>query len=242
MDMYRYLVIAHIAAGSIALLTFWIAAIARKGSPLHKRIGKCYLLAMVGIVGTALPMALVFMARGRLGTGVFLAYLVVITASGMWLSWRAIQLKRDRAAYFNGRFRQVGWMNLISGLMVFGVGVQLGSALLMGFCWVGVFIGIGMLRRAGNPPAMPNWWLREHYGSMLGNGVATHIAFLGIGLKGFLTSFGIPSLMLVPWFAPLLVAGVAAVYLDRRYGGKRAVRRPSTPLPVGAGSAHELSP
>ncbi|MGE4071316.1 MAG: hypothetical protein AB7E72_09100 [Lysobacterales bacterium] len=242
MDTYHYLVLAHIAAGSIALLTFWIAAIARKGSPLHKRVGKYYLLAMIGIVATALPMALVFVARGRLGVGVFLGYLVVITASGMWLSWRSIQLKRDRPGYFNPRFRQVAWLNLLAGLAVFGVGLQLGSALLMGFCWVGVIIGIGMLRRAGNPPAMANWWLREHYGSMLGNGVATHIAFLGIGLNGFLASFGIPSLMLLPWFAPLLVAGVAAVYLDRRYGGQKTARRPSTPLPVGAGSARELSP
>jgi hypothetical protein len=242
MDAYRTLVIAHIAAGSVALLTFWIAAIARKGSPLHKRIGKYYLSAMIGIVATALPMALVFMARGRIGVGVFLAYLVVITASGMWLAWRAIQLKRERAAFFNRRFRQVAWLNIISGLSVFGIGLQLGSALLSGFCWVGVIIGIGMLRRAGNPPAVPNWWLREHYGSMLGNGVATHIAFLGIGINGFLASFGSPSLMLLPWFAPLLAAGVAAVYLDRRYGGRKAARRPATALSVGAGSARESTP
>jgi hypothetical protein len=240
MDAYRTLVIAHIAAGSIALITFWIAAIARKGSPLHKGIGKYYLLAMIGIVATALPMALVFIARGRIGIGVFLAYLVVITASGMWLSWRAIQLKRERAAFFNQRFRQVAWLNVISGLGVFAIGLKLGSGLLSGFCWVGVIIGIGMLRRAGKPPAMANWWLREHYGAMLGNGVATHIAFLGIGLNGFLASFGIPSLMLLPWFAPLLVAGVAAVYLDRRYGGRKAARPAATPLSVGA--ARELHP
>ncbi len=242
MEMYRYLVIAHIAAGSIALLTFWIAAIARKGSPLHKRVGKYYLLAMIGIVATALPMALVFMARGRFGIGTFLAYLVVITASSMWLSWRAIQLKRDRASFFNGRYRQVGWLNLISGLVVFAIGLRLGSGLLSGFSWVGVLVGFGMLRSARKPAGDGKWWLREHYGAMLGNGVATHIAFLGIGMNGFLASFGIPSLMLLPWFAPLLVAGVAAVYLDRRYGGQKAARRPSTPLPVEAGSARELTP
>lgn len=241
MDAYRYLVIAHIAAGSIALLTFWIAAIARKGSPMHKRIGKYYLTAMIGIVATALPMALVFLARGRTGTGVFLSYLVIITASGMWLAWRSIQLKRDRATFFNRRFRQVAWLNVLSGLAVFGMGLHLGSSLLMGFCWVGVIIGTGMLRRAAKPPVMANWWLREHYGSMLGNGVATHIAFLGIGLNGFLKSFGIPTLMLLPWFAPLLVAGAAAVYLDRRYGGPKAAPRPIAPISAGVGSAGETA-
>jgi hypothetical protein len=227
MDAYRSLVVAHIAAGSVALLTFWIAAIARKGSPLHLRVGKTYLLSMLGILATALPMALVFIARGRIGIGVFLSYLVVITASGMWLSWRAIQLKRDRAAYFSRRFRLIGWLNVLSGLTVFAIGLQLGSALLSGFCWVGVIIGVGMLRRASNPPPMANWWLREHYNSMLGNGIATHIAFLGIGLNGFLQSFGRPWLMLLPWFAPVLVAGVAAIHLNRRYGGQRKARDPA---------------
>ena len=77
---------------------------------------------------------------------------------------------------------------------------------------------------------------------MLGNGVATHIAFLGIGLNGFLTSFGIPALMLPPWF-----------YRHRRwrawprfiwigvYGGPK--RRPvrSTPIRQGVGSARETA-
>ena len=108
--------------------------------------------------------------------------------------------------------------NLIAGLAVFGFGIQVGSALLSGFCWVGIIIGISMLRQLRSLPTARNWWLREHYRAMLGNGVATHVAFLGIGLKGFLSSFGIPMLQLVPWLAPLVVAGIASVYLDRRYG------------------------
>ena len=75
MTAYSLLVTTHIAAGSIALLTFWTAAIARKGSPIHKGAGKAYLLSMLGILATALPMALIFIGRGRIGIGVFFAYL-----------------------------------------------------------------------------------------------------------------------------------------------------------------------
>jgi len=53
MTAYQLLVTAHIAAGSVALLTFWTAAIARKGSPLHKGVGKAYLIAMLGILALA---------------------------------------------------------------------------------------------------------------------------------------------------------------------------------------------
>lgn len=226
MTVYPSLVIAHIAAGGVALLTFWSAAIARKGSRVHKSAGKAYLLSMLGILATALPMALVFIGRGRIGLGVFFAYLVVITGSSVWLSWRSIRMKRDVRGYHDRRYRVVGWGNLLSGLAVFAIGLARGDVLLSAFCWVGVFTGVGMLRQARSLPTAPNWWLREHYGAMLGNGVATHVAFLGVGLNGFLSSFGIAWLQLLPWFGPLTGALVAGVYLDRRYGARTVARVP----------------
>jgi len=224
MDAYRWLVFAHIAAGSVALLSFWMAAFVRKGSSLHKRVGKAYLIAMLGILASAVPMSMLFIARGRISIGVFFAYLVVITGTTVWLSWRAIKLKRDKAAYHNRSYRVVAWANLLAGLAVFAFGAQRGSMLLSTFCWVGVVLGIGMIRQARTLPTAPNWWLKEHYGAMLGNGVATHVAFLGVGLNGFLASFGLPWLQLLPWFAPLIVATVSAVYLNRRYAPRNAPR------------------
>lgn len=233
MSFYKMLLIVHIAAGVIALIGFWIAGLSRKGSPLHKSVGRVYLTAMLGVVGTALPMAGFHLAAGRVGIGVFLGYLVVITATSMWLSWRAVQLKRDGATYYNRGYVAVGALNVLAGLIVFGIGLERGMALLMGFCWVGVILGIGMLRaaRAARHTAPAgNWWLREHYGAMLGNGVATHIAFLGIGMRPLLQALDSPIAMLLPWFLPLAVAGVASVILDRRYGRLRkadAVREPA---------------
>ncbi len=224
MDAYRWLVFAHIAAGSVALLSFWMAAFVRKGSSLHKRVGKAYLIAMLGILASAVPMSMLFIARGRISIGVFFAYLVVITGTTVWLSWRAIKLKRDKAAYHNRSYRVVAWANLLAGLAVFAFGAQRGSMLLSTFCWVGVVLGIGMIRQTRTLPTAPNWWLKEHYGAMLGNGVATHVAFLGVGLNGFLASFGLPWLQLLPWFAPLIVATVSAVYLNRRYAPRNAPR------------------
>jgi len=167
---------------------------------------------------------MLFIARGRISIGVFFAYLVVITGTTVWLSWRAIKLKRDKAAYHNRSYRVVAWANLLAGLAVFAFGAQRGSMLLSTFCWVGVVLGIGMIRQTRTLPTAPNWWLKEHYGAMLGNGVATHVAFLGVGLNGFLASFGLPWLQLLPWFAPLIVATVSAVYLNRRYAPRNAPR------------------
>lgn len=217
MDTYRMLVWVHIAFGSVALLSFWVAGLARKGSAVHKRSGKLYLQAMLGILVTALPIALVFIARGRIGIGVFFAYLVLITGSSMWLSWTAIRHKASRARYFDWRYRALAWLNIAAGLLVFALGVARGSMLLSTFCWVGVAIGASMLWKLRRPPTARNWWLREHYGAMLGNGVATHIAFLGVAMQGFLSSLQIPALQVLPWFAPLGVAALAGVYFNRRY-------------------------
>jgi hypothetical protein len=221
MSTYQMLVYAHIAAGSVALLTFWTAAIARKGSALHLRVGKIYLAAMLGVVLSALPMAAVFFARGKPGIGTFLLYLVVLTGTSIWLARRAIQRKRDVHGYHDRRYRQVGWANLVAGAASLAVGLKLGSMLLGGFSFVGIAVGIGMLRQARNLPEARNWWLKEHYGAMLGNGVATHVAFLGIGMRSTIASFDAAWLQLVPWFLPLAVALVAGVYLDRRYGARK---------------------
>jgi len=220
MDAYRWLVYAHITAGSIALLTFWTAAIARKGSPLHVRVGKVYLGAMQAVVASAVPMAAVFFARGKPGIGTFLLYLVVLSGTSIWLARRAIQRKRDLHGYHDRRYRQVGWANLGAGAASLAVGLKLGSTLLGGFSVVGIAVGIGMLRQARKLPEARNWWLKEHYGAMLGNGVATHVAFLGIGMRNVIASFDQAWLQLVPWFGPLAVALVVGVMLDRRYGAR----------------------
>lgn len=216
MELYRWVVLAHVIAGSVALLCFWLAGLARKGSPFHKRVGKIYLQAMLGVLITGVFVSVVALLRARYGIGTFLLYLVVITATSCWLSWIAIQRKRDASSFYTRGFVALAVANVISGLIVFAIGLQLSAPLLMGFCWVGVFVGIGMLRRF-RAPKPANWAVREHFSAMIGNGVATHIAFLAIGINRLLSEAGVPGLGYIAWFAPLVVAVIVGIVLDRRY-------------------------
>ena len=50
---YQSLLLVHGLCGLVALVTFWVAAFAKKGAPLHLRAGKTYMVAMLGIVITA---------------------------------------------------------------------------------------------------------------------------------------------------------------------------------------------
>ncbi|MBU8977143.1 hypothetical protein JI752_013405 [Lysobacter sp. MMG2] len=228
MTAYKLLVAVHVLVGVIALITFWTAGLLRKGTPAHRGAGRVYLLAMVGIILTAAPMAIARWMDGHVVTSAFLGYLVVITSTGVWVSWRAIRDKASAARFTGPVYVSLAVLSLLSGAGVLVLGLKVGAALLIGFSAVGLFTGVDMLRRRLRHATLgttPRWWMSEHYTAMIGNGIATHIAFLGIGLPRLLPSVNGTALHYVAWFGPLALAIVAKVLLDRRWK-PRATRAP----------------
>jgi hypothetical protein len=220
---YRFLLAIHGLAGLVALITYWVAAIAKKGSRVHRGAGKTYLVAMSGIVVTAMPMAIIIGFRGKHGIATFLAYLVVITATSMWLGWRAIRRKRDQLGFRDNRYAAVAVLNLMASAVVFAIGLKMSMALLMGFSVVGVVTGVQMWVRRVKPMVATRWWLEEHFSAMVGCGVATHIAFFAIGLDRSIRAVGIDPpgwYHLIAWFLPLSLSFVAVPLLRRKYMSK----------------------
>lgn len=217
---YSSLVAVHALAGTLALISYWTAGFAKKGSPLHRRVGRFYLQAMLFILATGLPMAAVQLWRGNTPFGLFLLYLLVITGEGCWTSLRAVRLKKQRADYFGRPYRLAAAALALSGLGILAFGLAHGEVLLIGFSFVGLIRARAMIRRARAPEA-PMWAVREHYSAMIGNGVATHIAFLSIGLHRLLPADWAPAAQLLAWFGPLAVALVAGVYFGRRYAPRK---------------------
>ena len=232
MNAYDLIVTAHVASGTVALATFWLSAALRKGSPLHVWVGRAYLLSMCGVVVSALPMVVQRVVDGRGVAAVFLGYLVVLVTTTVWLAWRAIRDKADPARYLGSVYSALMVANPVAGLAVLAAGVQAGQPLLMGFSLIGILIGSDMWRRRRVIPAQPRWWMQEHYAAMVGNGAATHIAFLAIGLPRLLPDVASGALFYTAWFAPVLLSIAAKAWLDRRYrfSGPRAV----PPRPVRA--------
>lgn len=215
--VYSILVAIHVGAGCVGLVTFWLAAALRKGTRLHRRIGGTYLLALCVVMATTPFLAAAAFAAGQPATGTFLAYLTVITATAAWSAWRAIRDRAAPAAFFGRGYVALAWLNLASGAVVLALGIGTGQLVLVGMSVIGLALGVDRLRRARNPVTGPGWWLRQHYAAILGCAVATHIAFLSIGLRKLLPEWA----TLTPylgWFAPLAAAILAKLWLDRRYG------------------------
>ena len=225
MSLYPAVLMLHGLLGALALVTFWTAALARKGSPVHRAAGKVYLAAMVALLVPAVPLAIrIWITRSWVG-GVFLMYLEVIVATSVWASWRALRDKRDWAKYTGRTYRTLAWLNIASGAVVLALGLFWASQMrliFVGFSLVGLLGGRAMLRFARARPSDPRWWLGEHFGAMIGNGVATHIAFLSIGLPKVLPMLAGPVLQNTAWLGPLTLAVVARAWLDRNYLPKRA--------------------
>lgn len=228
---YPALAVAHAGVGTVALAAFWTAAFARKGSTLHRRVGQVYLLAMAGIVASGGALAVGKWLEGRVVAAAFLGYLLVITAAAVWSAWRAVRDRADVVRYTGPVFVTLGVASFLAGAGVLALGLAKGVPLLVGFSAVGLVVGADMVRkrlRRETLAARPLWWRTEHYTAMLGNAVATHIAFLSIGLPKLLPAVSGSALYYAAWFGPLVLALVAKAWLDRRY--RPAPRRAPQPL------------
>jgi uncharacterized membrane protein len=229
MSLYALSLGLHLIAGSIALLLFWTAAGMKKGTPLHRRVGQVYLLAMVGVITSGAPLAHAMLERGSPVGAMFLCFLLLLVSTSCWSAWRAIRDRGNRRAYFGPMYWFFAAAVTLAGLAMIALGVQIGASLFMVFGGIGVLAGAGSLRSWRRSASDPKWWLKEHYGAMIGNGVATHIAFIGIGLRNAIPGMDPQLLQSIAWFGPLVAAVLATWWLNRRYGRPASAARHRAP-------------
>lgn len=226
MDIIRQgLLIVHLTAGVAALLLFWVPALTKKGGLQHRRAGRGYVYAMTTIVLTGVPLAALFVLKGKWVLGVFLLFLAVITGTTLWNGWRALRAKRGPAAYLTPVHKALAALNIVTGIGVMSLGWVKSVPLLMYFGPVGLLIGGGMVALLVRTPDDPKYWLYEHFGGMIGSGIASHVAFLVFGGRQ-LFGWGTAGAGVWLWVAPLVIGTVAITALNFYYRSKSAASRP----------------
>ena len=235
MSAYHFNLFLHAGLGVAALLSFWVAALAKKGSAPHKLAGKAYVFVMAGLLLPAIPLSWRALLHFSTVFGLFLFYLLLITGNALYRAWTAVKRKRDFSAYADATFRRLGWTNIAAGAAILGVGAATTQPVLLGFSAVGILAGRGMLQLAQQGPPHARWWLGEHLNAMLGCGVATHIAFLLIGLPRVLPAgWNGPALQTFGWLAPLAVSAIAGRLLAKKYLPPAAPKSVAVPSAVRA--------
>jgi uncharacterized membrane protein len=228
MEFDPTLVRIHGIAGLAGLLLFWIQVLGRKGGGAHRLLGRLYTAAMATVCVTAAPMAVATAIAGQGEAALFLAYLTVITGSGLYQGWRATRAKAGLTALVTPVFRLWMVLNLVAGTATLATGIMLGQHLFTGFSLVGILGGLQMLgvaRRAARAPR--HEWLLEHIGSMMGTGIAAHVAFGALGVRRLFPGLPEGGLGLIGWFGPLVVGTVATALLLRHHRLRLTAPRPA---------------
>lgn len=223
--LYQSTLGVHFVAGIVALLSFWAPALARKGGHVHRKAGKLFVIAMLLVGVTALPLSLRFLLAGQWVGATFLLYLLVITMTGVGCAWYALKFKHEPIRYYGQGYTATAWLNILSGGIVLALGLAHGVTLLAVFSVIGLLAGYDMLKRRTTMPSDVNWWLQEHLGGMIAGGIAAHVAFGAFGLRRIWPAYGAFDgvIGMLPWILPVVIGVAASTYSSRKYrNGLRA--------------------
>jgi hypothetical protein len=211
----------HSAVGTIALGSFWTAALASKGGRTHQKAGTVYLLALVGVMTLSLLMVAGKALGGDPGTAIFFVFLISMVGTASWLTWFSIRYRRDQGRLLGPVYRGLAAWLTISGLGLFGLGVARGAPLIMFLSLLGVGFGVNMWRLALAAKRDSGWWLAHHMNGAMLNFIATHDSFIALGIGSLVPELRQP----VPRM--LVAAGVTAIGITLRVSlsrRRRAVR------------------
>jgi len=224
----------HIGAGFLGLATFWIPAIAKKGSMLHMRCGSLFVLCsyivgvsafVSGVWGVADPVGFLRVqgvpdaaAVRNAGNVRFLffilTYLSTAILSGVQMGVRVLRTKNHPEKLDAPRLRYVIHLGGLTALLLAVFGVAKTLTAVFGSRYV-ICIVLGLLGVVDwrenlnflrNPRPSPRAWWYKHMECMLGCGIGFHTAFLVFGLSRLMPSAALPGAWaLLPWILPTLI-------------------------------------
>jgi hypothetical protein len=223
--LLKALAFAHVAGGAVALVSFWIPALTKKGSPLHRQAGRVYTRAMSMVLATSLPLSIVQFTRGNWVGGTFLLYLFIITGNALYVGRRALKSKAGPQHLITPTYIAFTWSTILGGAVVLVVGLVTKTWLLAGFSLIGLLTGPSAVAFMRNPPTDSRYWWYEHFGGMIGSGIAAHVAFLNFGAQRLIPGFSLGDWGMLAWFTPVVVGIVASNRIEAHYRAKFAAKR-----------------
>ena len=218
--MHKVLLIAHVAAGSAALLSMFVPMFTKKGGRAHRRGGWVFVAGMTVVSVTALVLSaarFLFDSRPQAQAGaVFLFYVAILTGAGVSAGMRALRAKRRTGPHTHPWDIGLAALLAASGLAMAGYGIVMRMPLFMAFSLLGILNGTGQLRYWLRSQTSPMHWWYEHMSSMLGSCIAAVTAFL-VNNAG---NLGLPSTSLIVWLTPTVIGVPTIVIWTRSYRRK----------------------
>lgn len=190
------LLVAHVAAGIIALVTALIAASNKKGAKAHRQVGTVFFWSMLAVGITAVPVTFV-------RPNPFLFFIALFSFYMAFAGYR-----RGRARFQAGPVdTAAAWAMILFAVAMIGYGITMvvtdrpvGWAL-VAFGGLGLSFGLQDVTEFTRSPSHADK-VRVHLSRMLGGTIATITAVLVQQVTPLVSS---PVVQLVVWLGPTLV-------------------------------------
>ncbi|QSQ25019.1 hypothetical protein JY651_08830 [Pyxidicoccus parkwayensis] len=218
MSFYQLARWFHVASGVVAFITLWLPLVARKGGPLHRRVGWAYVVAMLAVAASALVIAggRFIQAPREEPIALFFIYLAVMSAASSSMGVRVLRAKTRTGAHHHPLDLGLSALVLVMGLFTGAWGLAIQAPLLWGFAPVGIFTGASGLYYWLRPPQERMHWWFVHMGAMVASGIGTVTAVLVTNAR----HLGISGMQLSVFLGPTVV-GVVGLKLWERYYKRR---------------------
>lgn len=232
----------HIAAGTAALLLFWVPVFSRKGSLNHRRFGRyfamiMYTVALSGLLmslsdlwnplamhpprGDASPETLAAMAESVRSTALFLLSLSILVLATTRHGWLTILHREDRSALRHPIHILLCLSLMLVGAVLLVTGVTSGSILMIVFGALEIWLAGGFLHYIFKAElSHPREWWTEHLGGLIASGIGAYTAFFVVGASSVLNTYlqgSMAGLMIFFWVAPGVIGGIAIGVMTRHY-------------------------
>lgn len=226
--MFHGLVAAHIAAGSVGAVAFWVPVVGRKGGMQHKRWGRVFTVSVLVTGALAVAMSLLTLAD-PLGThphlagrfddsfirGIFgwmMLHVGILTINLTWYGWLCVKNRSAITANRTVLNVALQYAVIVAALNCAWQGWRIGEPLMMAIAVVGVATGGTNLAFLYARRHKPMDWLKEHIKSIVGAGISVYTAFLAFGSVRLFPSLALNPVM---WAIPLII-GMGILLYHRR--------------------------
>lgn len=219
--------VAHIIAGFVALILFWLPLLTKKGGKAHNRSGWIYVWAMAVVAISAFYMGLYRVAfdeaadSERISFSWFLIFISILSGVSALYGMRVLKNKKRNKAHRNPLDILAAIILGVAGAGISIYGISLESPLLTYFPLIGPMLAGIQLKYWLTVPAKKMHWVYEHFGGMIACGISTVTAFTVFGAPKLLD---IKSTSLLLWLLPTIILvpimiGFVAQY-DRKFNRK----------------------
>ena len=213
----QILIISHVVAGFLSLVTGLIAAFfGKKGGKLHRQVGKVFYWCMFWIFISAI--LIISFVR-------FNPFLLVIAVFSFYMAFagvRVLTIKKTMKAARIDWAASVITMGFGLAMVIMGLSYQLESDWSSVYGYLCLFFGfftaqtgwVNFKTFRNLEKAEKMWWWLAHMGSMTGSFIASITAFLVLNGRIFDLSDNIGW---VPWILPALIGVPISTYWANKY-------------------------